>query len=81
MRAITLFRKFLLSRFQGRTQFSEIRDEVKRNFPQICDDNELCSHENPYRPEWEHRLRHALDYLKNKKKLISQEIRGEYIFP
>jgi hypothetical protein len=79
---ITEFREFLLGRFQGCTrQFPELRDAVKEEFPDLCDDTKLCTHERPYRPEWEHQLRHALDYMKNKKRIISQENPGEYTFP
>jgi hypothetical protein len=79
---IVVFREFLLDRFKGcRAQFDEIRSAVKARFPEICDDGKLCPHEYPHRPEWEHQLRHALDYLKNKKRHISQETLGEYIFP
>ena len=80
--AITAFRRFLPEHFQSsRAQFDEIRSVVKSNFPKLCDDAKLCTHESPYRPEWEHQLRYALDYLKNKQKLISQDRHGEYIFP
>lgn len=78
---ITAFQQFLLSRFKGRAQFKDIKNAVMGNFPTICDNSQLCTHEYPYRPEWEHKVRHALDNLKNKKKLITQETRGEYIFP
>jgi len=80
--AITKFRRFLPEHFRScKAQFNEIRNVVKTNFPELCDDGKLCTHEYPYRPEWEHQLRHALDYLKNRKKLISQDTHGEYIFP
>ena len=72
----------MLRRFKGRrARYGDIKNSVKKNFPVLCDDNKLCLHERPYRPEWEHQLRHALDYLKNKKRSIFQETQGEYIFP
>ena len=80
--AITVFRHFLIGHFNGVTvKFDDIRNAVKKQFPTLCDDAKLCRHEYPRRPEWEHQLRHALDYLKNKQKVISQKSQGEYIFP
>jgi hypothetical protein len=79
---IAQFRYFLLRHFAGETvPFVEIRNAVKQHFPQLCNDAILCTDEYPHRPEWEHQLRHALDYLKNKAKRISQPKRGEYTFP
>ena len=79
---ITTFREFLSKHFKSRTvQFEEIKTVVKYHHPELCDDTKLCTHEYPHRPEWEHQLRHALDYMKNKQKSISQETQGEYSFP
>ena len=76
------FREFLLSQFPGRTvDFGAIIEAVKGEFPEFCNDGVLCTHENPYRPEWQHRVRHVLDYLKNRQRVISQAKHGEYTFP
>ena len=79
---ITVFREFLLVHFSGKTvQFDDIRKAIREQFPKLCDNTILCTHEYLRRPEWEHQLRHALDYLKNKQRRIGQENQGEYIFP
>ena len=79
--AVTEFRLFLSNHFSTcRVQFSDIVRAVQTTFPALCDDRKLCIHEYPHRPEWRHELRHALDYMK-RRKLVSQQRRGEYIFP
>lgn len=79
---ITTFRLFLLTQFKDTTvAFDDIRGAVRKQFPSLCNDAVLCTHETPRRPEWQHQLRQALDYLKNKKKVISQQSPGDYIFP
>jgi hypothetical protein len=79
--AITVFREFVAEAFGKRTvDFAEILSTVQGKFPELCNDAVLCTHERPYRPEWQHQVRHALDYLKNKKHSVAQERRGEYTF-
>ena len=79
---IPRFRNFLLGHFsQCTVDYQDIRQAVKDGFPDLCDDTQLCPHEFPHRPEWEHQVRQALDYEKNKAKRISQRHRGEYTFP
>lgn len=79
--SITIFRKFLRNRFVTcRVQFKDILRVVQAAFPNLCNDKRLCVHESPRRPEWEHQVRHALDYMKRKEKVVSQQIRGEYLF-
>jgi hypothetical protein len=41
----------------------------------------ICDHEIGQRPEWQHRVRQALDYLHNKKKKIKPGARGWWTFP
>ena len=82
----SIFREFLLVTFKGRrVHIDEIREIVKKTYPNLCDDQKLCEHETPpYRPEWYHKLRQVLDYLSNKAKRgerISHADEGWYEFP
>ena len=79
---IAIFREFLSGHFKAcRVQFQDILAAVQAHFPELCDDQKVCVHEHANRPEWQHQVRHALDYMKNKQKLIFQETREEYVFP
>jgi len=44
---------------------------IRQQFPDECDDRELCQHEYPKRPEGEQQGREALDFLKNKRRSVS----------
>ena len=79
---VSKFREFLPSHFAGQTvTLAEIYAVIKMSFAESCDDALLCNHEEPRRPEWQHQVRQALDYLHNKQKLISNAKRGSWTFP
>jgi hypothetical protein len=80
--AITEFREFLLAAHKGQTlMLDEVYSEIQEEFPSRCDDSVLCTHESPTRPEWQHQVRQALDYLKNKSKQITSPGPRQYSFP
>jgi hypothetical protein len=75
-------RDLLLDEFHGRTvTLAEIYNAVQAEYPSQCSDSDLCTHETPSRPEWQHRVRQALDSLHNKQKKIQAGARGQWIFP
>ena len=79
---VSLFREFLTDHFRGQTaSLATIYEAVQKHFPEDCSDDELCTHEAASRPEWQHKVRQALDYLHNKQKSITQVTRGEWRFP
>lgn len=80
--SITVFREYLVNRFQAcEVQFKDILASVQSDLPDLCDDKVVCMHDESSRPEWQHQVRHALDYMKNKQGILFQETREQYIFP
>ena len=79
----TVFREFLPQHFSGRTAHlaDDIYPAVRKRFPDLCNDTDLCTHEKPHRPEWRHQVREAIDYLHNKQHLIEHVERGVWRFP
>lgn len=74
--------EFLLDEFRGRTTpLADIYCSVQARFPSDCDDADVCNHEIGSRPEWQHRVRQALDSLHNKQKKITAASRGHWTFP
>ncbi len=66
-----LYQLLMESRFaflgNGQHRLDAIYESVKRAFPELCDDTYLCSEnciKGHNRPEWQHRVRAALDTLK-----------------
>jgi hypothetical protein len=53
----------------GDLQLQDVYKAVKKEFPELCDDNvfcsDICSHGKP-EPEWHHRVRAALQALKSR---------------
>ena len=66
-----LYQSLMESRFSflipGRHRLDEIYASVQEAYPELCDDTYLCSEncsQGHNRPEWQHRVRAALDSLK-----------------
>jgi len=56
---------------------------VKTEFPDLCDDNYLCSEncsKGHNQPEWNHAVRRTLDQLKYKSLFVSKERINYWIF-
>ena len=54
---------------RGRYHFHDIYSFVKEQYPELCDDSYLCSQnckQGHNTPEWQHRVRAALDSLKRR---------------
>jgi hypothetical protein len=81
--AFTVFRDFIPHHFAGRVArlADEIYPAIRNQFPDHCRDADLCIHEDPHRPEWQHQVREALDYLHNKQEKIVHVRRGVWQFP
>lgn len=64
---------------RGQRSTQEIYNAVKRHFPELCDDTYLCSEScisKVKQPEWQHRVRSALQYLKTKGIIRNTGTRG-----
>lgn len=61
---------------QGEFHLQEIYSAVKHNYSCLCDDSleccECCTSSKGKNPEWQHRVRTALGYLKNKGNVLKE---------
>jgi hypothetical protein len=68
----------------GEHHLHDVYDFVQKRFTDLCDDNYLCSENcggGHNSPEWQHRVRAALDYLKRTANVLrSAEQRSYWIF-
>lgn len=69
---------------KGRHHITEIYKCIRFRYPDLCDDNYLCSENcksGVRQPEWKHIVRGALDALKDKLQRIKKDSqRGFWIF-
>lgn len=82
-----LYENLLHTEFQfmvrGRHQMTTIYNAVKLKLPDLCDDNYLCSEcckMGTNQPEWNHRVRAALNFLKGKSGISKDPKHGHWIF-
>ncbi len=82
-----LYTQLTNSRFnfmpRGEHRLQDVFREVQARFPQLCDDHvrcmEICTEGNQG-PEWQHRVRAALQVLKSSTGSVVTERHGYWIF-
>ncbi len=61
---------------RGRHHLHDIYSYVKEQYPELCDDSYLCSEsckQGHNSPEWQHRVRAALDSLKRRSPIVQSD--------
>jgi hypothetical protein len=82
-----LYQEVMKARFHfmepGRYHIDEIYEAVKNQFKDLCDDKIICAKicsQGTQTPEWQHRVRNALQNLKAAGQVVSKgESRGYWI--
>lgn len=67
----------------GEHKIYDVYALVKAEYPNLCDDSYLCSQncQNGHnRPEWQHRVRAALEFLKRRLQVVRKGDHGRWIF-
>lgn len=82
-----LYRRLISSRFdfiaRGEHHLREVYEAVKAQFRMVCDDSVLCSEvctQGNQTPEWQHRVRTALQALKSTSSVSKSPRHGYWLF-